>query len=87
MKRSIRDMKKPAHADLDAQAETLYQTYSGKSDAELMEALQNMSTEERMQLAAFERELAPMLSDAQRKKLSAIVRSLTNERAADSVQK
>jgi len=78
MSRSIRDMKKPAQPKMDAQAEALFETYSGKSETELMEALKSMTAEERSQLSALEQELAPMLSATQRQKLAAIIRSLTN---------
>jgi len=78
MKRSIRDTKKPVQPNWNAQAEEIYHQYSGKSEAELMHALQGMSHEERTQLSQLEQELAPMLSQEQQKKLAAIVRSLTN---------
>lgn len=77
MKHSIRNTKPPMQPNLGAQAEELYETYSKKSEAELLDALKGMRPEERAQLSALQRELAPMLSKAQQEKLAAIVRSLT----------
>ena len=77
MKRSIKNTKPPMQPPLGAQAEELYETYSKKSEAELLDALKGMNREERAQLSALQQELAPMLSKAQQEKLSAIVRSLT----------
>ena len=78
MKRSIRDTKKPAQPNTDAPAEELYEAYRGKSEAELMDALQGMSAAERAELQKLQKELAPMLSEAQQQKLAAIVRTLTS---------
>lgn len=79
MKRQLRDFGiegRPAPQTEEETVQSLYAAYQGKSEAELMRALSGMSAEEKAQLSAFQAELAPMLSAAQREKLSAILRAL-----------
>ena len=74
MKRSLRNMKKSPAAEPSVQE--LVDAYSGKSEQELLRALQGMSAQERADMRAFASELAPMLTGAQREKLAAVLRQL-----------
>lgn len=71
MKRDLKSMKRPA---ADPSVQNLVDAYSGKSEQELLQALQGMSAEERAAMRSFARELAPMLNDAQKRKLDALLR-------------
>ena len=62
MKRSLRNMKKSPAAEPSVQE--LVDAYSGKSEQELLGALQGMSAQERADMRAFASELAPMLTGA-----------------------
>ncbi len=64
-------MKRPA---ADPSVQNLVDAYSGKSEQELLQALQGMSAEERAAMRTFARELAPMLNDAQKRRLDALLR-------------
>ena len=74
MKRGLRNMKKSPAAEPSVQE--LVDAYSGKSEQELLGALQGMSAQERADMRAFASELAPMLTGAQREKLAAVLRQL-----------
>lgn len=56
--------------------QNLVDTYSGKSERELLGALQGMNSEDRATMRAFAEELKPMLNDAQKQKLYAVLRQL-----------
>ena len=73
MKRDLKSMKRPA---ADPSVQNLVDAYSGKSEQELLQALQGMSAEERAAMRTFARELAPMLSSAQKEKLAAVLQRL-----------
>lgn len=64
-------MKRPA---ADPSVQNLVDAYSGKSEQELLQALQGMSAEERAAMRTFAAELAPMLNDAQKRRLDALLR-------------
>lgn len=74
MKRSLRNMKKRPAAEPSVQE--LVDAYSGRSEQELLGALQGMNAQERADMRAFASELTPMLSGAQREKLAAVLRQL-----------
>ncbi len=83
MKRDLKSMKKGTATPSNEQAlgaepsvQHLLDRYSGKSEQELIAALQGMSGEERSDMRQFASELAPMLSKSQRQKLAALLRML-----------
>ena len=74
MKRSLKNEKKrPADGRTVQQ---LLDAYGGRSEDELLGALGCMDEEERAGMRAFARELAPMLSSAQKEKLAAVLQRL-----------
>lgn len=83
MKRDLKSMKKGTATPSDAQSsgmdpsvQRLLNRYSGKSEQELIAALQGMSSEERSDMRQFASELAPMLSRSQQQKLANLLRML-----------
>lgn len=69
-------MKKPA---AEPSVQELVDAYSGKSEQELLSALQGMNAQERAAMRGFAEELAPMLNDAQKRKLSALLRQFAGD--------
>lgn len=83
MKKDLKSMKKgtatPSNeqfSGVEPSVQHLLDRYSGKSEQELIAALQDMSGEDRNNMRQFASELAPMLSRSQQQKLAALLRML-----------